>query len=216
MDDDVQQKVEQFFSQYKSHNYTKGQVLLLNGETLTHVFQLLSGKVKSYDVTYRGEEIILNLFKSPAFFPMSLAVNKSINNYIYEAETDIEVRLAPVDEVVAFVKANPDVLYDLLKRVYRGVEGIMGRMSHLMSSSAKARVMYELIIEGRRFGKADDKSTITLDINEKELGERAGLSRETVSREVRKLKEEKVIAVSKDGIVINNLALLEKKLNQTL
>ncbi len=216
MSDAVTAKVEQFFGQYKLRKYAKGQVLLLNGETLANVYHLVSGNVKSYDVTYRGDEVILNVFKPKAFFPMSLAVNGGINTYVYEADTDIEVHQAPVKDVIDFVMKNPDVLYDLLQRVYIGIDGVLGRMSHLMGSSAKSRLLYELILEGKRFGVMNTDGSCTLSISEKDLGARAGLSRETISREIHKLKKEALIRVDKETIYIKHMPTLEAKLGQEL
>lgn len=205
MADNVSDKIEAFFSQFRVRKYSKGQILILSGDDTDYVYNLVDGRVKQYDVTYRGDEIILNTFKPPAFFPMSLAINKTDNPYIYEAESDIEVRQAPADEVIAFLKANPDVLFDLLSRVYRGVDGLIGRMVHLMASSAKGRLMYELLIECRRFGRNKPDGSCVLEVNEKELGSKAGLSRETVSREMSKLVRDKLV-VSKPGLItIKNL-----------
>ena len=149
---------------------------------------------------------------------MSIAVNPSQvpSPYIYEAESDVELRQVPADEVLVFIKANPDVLLDLLTRLYRGVDGLLGRITHLMASSAKSRLIFELIIEARRFGTEQDDNSVLLTINEKDLGGRAGLSRETVSREVNKLKSEDLIKVQTSGIVVKSLELLEKKLGKSV
>lgn len=213
MDETVAKKIEDFFAQYRVRKYAKGQILILNGDETDYVYHLEKGNVKQYDVTYRGDEIILNIFKPPAFFPMSLAVNKAKNPYIYEAETDVELRQAPADETVEFIKANPDVLFNLLSRVYRGVDGLLGRMTYLMASSAKSRLIYELIIEARRFGKPEAGGYI-LSTSEKDLGARAGLSRETVSREMAKLKNEGLVEIKNKTVVIANTVALEKKLGQ--
>lgn len=208
--------IDDFFAQYRVRKYEKGQILILNGDDSSFVYYLVSGKVKVYDVTYRGDEIILNVFKTPAFFPMSLALNKAHNPYIYEAETVIEVRQAPAGEVVDFLNQNPDVTMDLLSRVYRGIDGIMGRMVALMSGSAKSRLIYELILEARRFGKQQVDGKCVLDITEKDLGARAGLSRETVSREMHKLKAENLVVNGPKSITIKNIAALETKLGQVI
>jgi CRP-like cAMP-binding protein len=212
MAESVTDKIDEFFSKYQIRTYAKGKVLILNGSGADHVYKLISGTVKQYDVTYKGDEVILNVFKPGAFFPMSLAINKGANPYIYEAESDIEVRQAPADEVVNFIKQNPDVIFDLLSRVYRGLDGLLGRMAHLMTSSAKARLMYELIIECRRFGEQSTDGVYELKINEVQLGSRAGLTRETVSREMHKLKENQLVSVSKNVIRVLDLEGLEKKL----
>ena len=213
MDKNISQKIEDFFVQYKTRKYSKGQVLLLSGDKVDYVYHLLNGTVKQYDVSYRGDEIILNLFKPPAFFPMSIAINKVTNPYIYEAETAVEIRQAPANEVVEFIKANPDVMFDLLSRVFIGVDGLIGRMAQLMASNANQRVVYELILESSRFGIIQNNGSSVLNISEKDLGARAGLSRETVSREINKLKSDKLLAIQKKNIVILNLKGLERKLN---
>ena len=213
MDKNVSRKIEKFFAQYKTRRYSKGQVLLLNGDKVDYVYHLLSGIVKQYDVSYRGDEIILNLFKPPAFFPMSVAINRVTNPYIYEAETDVEICQAPANEVVKFIKSNPDVMFDLLSRVFTGVDGLIGRMAQLMASNANHRVVYELILESSRFGTIHDDGSCDLNISEKDLGARAGLSRETVSREINKLKSDKLLTTQKKNIVILDLKGLEKKLN---
>jgi CRP-like cAMP-binding protein len=53
-----------------------------------------------------------------------------------------------------------------------------------------------------------------LHIMEREIGARAGLTRETVSRELRKLKDEALISVSKQGIVLHDSVKLQHKLVQ--
>ncbi len=146
---------------------------------------------------------------------MSYAINKTPNKYFFEAETDVELRLAPVDDVVKFIEANHDVAYDLLARVYRGLDGILGRMAHLMSSSAKSRVMYELLIEGRRFGTKRGSQTAVV-LNEGDIGSRSGLARETVNREMQKLKKEGFISVASHEIIIKDIENLSEAISAEL
>lgn len=214
MTEDTTSKIEKFFTQYRLRHYTKGQILILNGDDTGYIYFLVKGRVKKYDVSHRGDEIIVNVFKPPAFFPMSLAINKKQNPYIYEAETDIEIHQVPAGEVVTFVKDNSDVMYDLLSRVYSGIDGILGRMVHLMTGNARSRLIYELIIDADRFGTMQKDGSCLLAIHEKDLGIRAAISRETVSREMNKLKAEAIIEISNKGILIRNLEAFKSKLDQ--
>lgn len=214
MDASIARVIEEFFTQYPKRKYSKGQILIFSGEGGDVVYNLVSGRVKQYDVTYRGDEIILNVFKPPAFFPMSLAINHSQNTYIFEAETEIVVRQAPAEAVVEFLEVNPSVLFDLLSRVYIGVDGLLGRMTHLMAGSAKARLIYELLIACRRFGEKEDGSEWQLSMSESDLGARAGLSRETVSREMKKLVDESLVKVGRGKIIVDDISKLEIKLGQ--
>lgn len=212
MSNAVSKKVDDYFSKYRLRKYSAGQVLLLDGDTTNYVFYLLKGKVKEYDVSYRGDEVILHVFKPFAFFPISQAIDKnSPNKFIYEAETDIEIRQAPDSEVLEFLKSNPDVMYDLLCRVYKGTDSLLGKMVQLMAGTARTRLIYELLEEARRFGVTQNDNSTLLHINEKELSARAGLSRETVSRELHKIMKDN-IRINSGGITINNLDELKESL----
>jgi CRP-like cAMP-binding protein len=216
MDGAIKQKVETFFSARPARKYAKGQILIMPGEVSNDVILILEGKVKTYDVTYRGEEIIVNVFKEGAYFPMSHALGSiKENKYIYEAESDIVVKKAPAVEVVKFLKENPDVLLDLLSRVYTGTEGMLGRVTHLMAGSARSRILYELLIEARRFGEKSGKGYV-LHLSETELSARAGLSRETVSREMHWLKGAGLVTIVQRDIHIKDVAAIEAALGTNI
>jgi CRP-like cAMP-binding protein len=145
----VTKKVEQFFSRYPLKQYDKGEILILADEDPKYIYNLVEGHVREYDISYRGDEIVVNVFKPPAFFPMSWPIAKTPNRYFFEAAEKVKARLAPPEEVFDFIKNNADVTLDLLARLYIGVDGMRRRMAHLMGGSAKSRLLFELIIECR-------------------------------------------------------------------
>lgn len=202
-------KVDEFFSNYPSRSLPKGQLIIFGNQEPDSVFYIKTGKVREYDISYRGDELIVNVFKAPAFFPMSWAINKTHNQFFYKTEAATVVHIVPPEDAVEFLKKNPDVLFDLLSRLYRGVDAILGRLVHLMSGTAKSRLVYEIIIECRRFGKKQHDNTYLLCAHESDLAARSGLSRETVSREIKSLKTRGIISVVSRGIVVKNLTALE-------
>jgi len=147
---------------------------------------------------------------------MSWALNKTPNKYFYKTETPVVLHAVPADDARAFLEANPDVALDLLGRLYRGLEGVYGRLVHLMSGTARSRLSYELIIECRRSGNRQDDGSYTLKINELDLAARSGLSRETVSREIKKLKDKKCVDIVKNVITIKDITQLEQALGSEL
>lgn len=207
----VSEAVHEYFSKFPERRIPKGQILVFAGEEPEHVFYLAKGKVRKYDVSYRGDEIIMNLFKPGSYFPMSWALNRSApNHHFYKAEEDSVVHLVPPDKVLEFLHAHPDVALDLLSRIYRGMDGLFGRMARLMSGTAKSRLVFELVIECRRFGTPEPDGSYALATTESDLAARSGLSRETVSREIRKLKAAHLVAVTHGGITVKDLPALEK------
>jgi len=212
----VRDKIHHQFSKYPRRVYPKGQILVFADENPEHIFYLVRGRVRKYDVSYRGDEVIVNLFQPPSFFPMSWAINRSRNKFFYKTETETELHIVPAKDALDFIKANPDVMLDLLSRIYRGMEGMLGRMVHLMSGTARSRLIYELITECRRFGKKQPDNSYVLDTNEIDLAARSGLSRETVSREIHQLKERGWVRVSSQSIIVRNIKALQETLGEEL
>lgn len=205
----INDKIDAAFSSYPKRTYPKGQILVFADENPEHIFYIVKGRVRKYDVSYRGEEVIVNIFQPPAFFPMSWAINKSPNKFFYKTEVDTELHVVPVDVALRFIKDNPDVMLDLLSRIYRGMDGLLGRVVHLMSGTAKSRLLYELIIETQRFGEPQPDGSYKLSSTESDLAARSGLTRETVSREMRKIKDSGWAELQNNVLIIKDLAAMQ-------
>lgn len=214
MDTKIAKKLEEFFIQFKHVTYKKGEILVRADDDPSGVFYLATGTVRKYAISQKGDELVVNIFKPISFFPMSWAINNDQNDYFYDALTPVEIYRAPKEKVVEFIKNNPDVLFDLMARVYRGTDGMIRRMTYLMAGNAYARLITELIIHAKRFGEKGQGSQITLKITEKELASQIGMSRETISREMKKLKETGLVIFEKNILTIKNLGQLENKLSE--
>lgn len=214
--DAITTKLDNYFAKYPLKRASKGQILVFGGENPRSVYYMVKGKVKQYDISQHGEEVVVNVFQPPAFFPMSWAINDTLNRYFFEAETAIEFRSVPADKAVEFLKKNPDVTFDLLSRVFRGMDSILERMAHIMGGSAKNRVIFELITSCRRYGRQHRDGSCSLEFTEAQLGNRAGLSRETVSRNLKKLADSGLISVERSLIKVSDLSKLESLLGSDL
>ena len=194
-----------FFSSYKPETFTKGAQLLQPGYALPPpITYLVEGLVVEYAISDSGTKTIINTYKPGSFFPSSAAVNHTSNKYHFEAGAQSIVRQAPADSVREFLLANPEVTYDLLQRLYRGVDGLTGRLEVLLGANASSRLLYELTVQGERFGVTSDDGII-ITITESELAEHTGLARETVSRELKKLKNDKTLSISRGKVVLHKI-----------
>lgn len=210
MDKEIKAKIDRLFGRFQKRHYRKGEVLVRADENPPGVFYLKNGTVRQYDITERGTVVILNIYKPPAFFPMAWAINQSDNEYFFEAMEPVELHLVPREDAVKFIRDNPDVMFNLLSRLYRGTDGLLKRMTYLMGATANSRVLLELIIAAHRFGQKSEKGEVRLDMTAGDLASRTGLTRETVSRELQKLKAGKLVRISLGIIVIPDLAALER------
>lgn len=212
----VKDSVDDFFKNYPAKNIEKNQILIHAGDTPSHIIYLESGRIQQYDISSKGEVVVVNIFTKGAFFPMSMAINQTKNQYFFETLTDVTVRKAPNEEVVAFVRENKQVAFDLLSRVYRGLDGLIRRMAHLMGGSAKSRLLFELLIECKRFGQEKSDGSITVRVSETELASRTGMTRETVSRQIHDLKREGLVSVSRGTLTVFNVDKIQNILGTEL
>lgn len=213
---EVSKKVADFFANYPERKYEKRQIILRAESELPGIFYLTEGRVSQYDITGSGDEIVVNAFKPGAFFPMSIAINQTPNHYYFEASTKVTARLAPVGATLQFLKDNPEVVFDLLSRVYRGMDGVLRRMAHLMGGDAKTRLLFELINAASRFGEAQPDGSIALQLKESDLARHSGLSRETISRTIRDLKTKGLVQVQRGTLVVSDISRLEAALGTDL
>lgn len=215
MNQQILDKLHKHFETYPTRTYAKDAIITFAHQEPTGVSLLVEGLVEQYDITPEGNKMTVNIFKPPAFFPMSWAINKTPNTYFFGALTDVTLKLADADETVLFLKANPDITFDLLSRVYKGTDGLLRRLVLAASGIATNRLVFELLLEAYRFGVKTEKNTKIVTIKQNILAARSGLARETVSRELHKLEQENLISRDKQNITIR-IDQLEKKLDFTI
>lgn len=208
MDKQLQQKIAAFFSSFPRREFEKGKILIHPEEAIGNVYYLVQGQVVQYDISPSDSEVVLNAFKPPAFFPMAQAVNGTPNHYFFEAVTDVIAHQVPAKKAALFVRQNPDVMFNLLQRVYRGTDGILQRMSHLMGGDARSRLLFELINAAQRFGRPN-AGEINTALTEADLAKRSGLPLEVVSHTLRELKESGLVGMQGRAIVVRDIKRLE-------
>ncbi len=213
MNIEARNKLEMFFSNYNKHKYKPKELLIRADEEPTGVYYLTDGIVRMYAVSSQGEEVVINVYRAISFFPMAWILNDLVSHYYFEAVTPVTVTKAPKEEFLKFLKSEPEVLFDLLQRIYKGLDGYFLRMEYLMSGTAQARLIAEILIYAKRFGSEEKgKIIVGVKLTEKDLASQTGIARETVSREIHKLKDKGLIDFDKNILTVKSLVGLEDEL----
>ncbi len=211
MDEKVAKKLEVFFTQFSIQDYKKGEILIRADDEPAGIFYLKNGTVRQYSISKDGEEQTLTLYKPISYFPMMWAINSIPNTYYFEATTPAQVIRAPKDAVLEFIKKEPDVLYDLVTRVYSGMHGLLSRMEYLLFNSAYNKILFTLINNAIRFGEKVNNE-IYLHMTHKDIAAFSGLTPETISREIKKLEEKGLIKNQNQLLIIKDIKILEDEL----
>jgi len=205
--------LDDFFSPYPVLRYGKDQIIIHADDIPSGVFYVKSGFVKMSAILETGREIALNIFKPGAYFPMIWAITNTSNTYFFKTVTATHLQRAPRDVLLAFMKKNPDALFDLTKRILIGVKGLLVNIEHQLSGNSYHRVITALVLATSRFGIKEKKGIISImyPLTHKEIAELAGITRETVSLTMEKLAQKNIISYKGRTLFINNLKALNKE-----
>jgi CRP/FNR family transcriptional regulator len=204
-------KVEDFFNKYKPLFYKKGETIIRASDKPRGVNCVIRGYVRLYSLNQEGMEFTLNIFKPGSYFPVMWAIGGEDNRYYYEALTPVEIRRAPKNDLLFFIKNNPGVLYELTKRIISGLRGLVIRMEQLLLGDAREKVGTTLFLLAKRFGEnsGGQKIIIMLPMTHQGIAGLSGLSRETTSLEMKKFEREGIISKEKRFIVVNKMRKLK-------
>ncbi len=213
LDSAITNKLDHFFSGYPLRKYKRGQILIHANDQPKSIYQICSGKVRQYTITDSGDEIVLGLYRANAVFPLSLTITDVKNEYFYESSEDLSLRIAPGMALKEYLSENPDAVYGLLKNNEELKTILLKRMSYFMGGNAYTRLLNELILECQQVPKSKLNS-YQLKVHEYELANQVGLSRETASRELRKLKLKGFINVGHKFITVVNFLGIKNELRK--
>ena len=209
------QQINEFFGKYKLKHFKKGEYLMRAGSEPEGIYSLTQGVVRQVVTTKKGEELTVNTYHPPAFIPLTWALDDIANKYDYIAFTDVDAYVAPAKETTEFLKSNPEVLFDLTKRLLSGLNGLLVKTEHLMDHSAQERLVLTLLQLAYRYGSSESGTKqvqIHLLLTHRELATFSGLSRETVSNEMKSLSNGGYITNEHRTVVIADLTQLEELL----
>ena len=210
MMDAILHELHTFFSEYKTAKYKKREIMLRPDDTPSCVFYLLKGYVRLYALSEAGEELTLIIFLPGDVFPLNFILGNIVNKYYLEALGAVEVKKIPPLDFSDFVHKNPQILFKIISKVLIRFTGVLERMEYLVFGNSYQKVASILFICAQRFGvKKNDEILIQVPLTHKDIGLIVGLTRETVSIEVKKLERKKLIRYLGRLIAVENLEKLK-------
>jgi len=207
------QILEEFFSHYTLLKYDKGERILREHESPSGVYLLQKGVVREYLISEEGNELSTILRPEGTVFPLRWAINNQPNIYNYQSMTNVELWRAPKDAFFELLEQNPAVLMWITKQLVNDVSTLVYRMQHIVFGNAQAKVASVVLTAAKRFGKKDEASdqlTVDIPLTHQQIADSAGVTRETASLEMKKLKEQGMITYKGRTIIVTNLEQLSK------
>jgi CRP/FNR family transcriptional regulator, cyclic AMP receptor protein len=206
-------KLTEYFLNNSNLKYKNGETIIRGDEEPTGIFYVHRGYVAMNAILENGRTITLNIFKSGSYFPMIWALTNSPNTYSYQTISYTEVHRAPKDKTLRFIKDNPDVLFDLTRRILSGVQGLLTNIEHQLTGDSYHRVISAIFLAAKRFGEPTKAGDIllSLPLTHQDIANIAGLTRETTSLALEKLEKKRLLSYRKRHILIPSMEILKKE-----
>jgi CRP/FNR family transcriptional regulator len=206
--------LKEFLERYRIKKYKKGDVILQQDADPASAFAVKKGIIKTYNLTSKGEEKPIGFHSAGELFPLGWIFGKIHKaQYYYEALSDCQLYSAPKDELTTFIQGDPEAMYEVLNRcVWEALNHEM-RINALGQSKASDKVLHTIHYLALYFGRdlRRDIVEIPLPLTQQDVANFTGLTRETVSVELKKLASQKILFYRNRSYVV-----LTDKLNVLL
>jgi CRP-like cAMP-binding protein len=216
MDTNKTEEFKEFYKQFQTRTYKKGEMLIRADDDPVGIFCLTKGYVRQYTISKTGFELTLHILRPISYFPMVWAVNGTPNVYYFEALTPVEVGRAPRDQVVNFIKDKPTVIFELLSELIEDYAESLTRIEHLVFSDAYRRVISILLYIAKHFGERSDNGVIVNHrFTQQDIATLVGVTRETASNEMVRLEKKGLVKYVDHSMLLESIKQLEFELAST-
>ena len=191
--------------------FRKGETLFCEGDEATGFYLLLSGSIKLCRMSHDGREKVLHFVQPRETFAEAAFFGDGRYPAEARAMESGEVLYLPREGFLELMGRNPGFALNLVVSLSLMLRRFVRQIEELSFADVTSRLASFLI------RRADEKSTsyagityVDLGIKKGELASRLGTASETISRTLRKLKEEGIIEVQGNRVVIHQMDKLQK------
>lgn len=190
--------------------YGPGEMIFQEGEPAFGFYIICEGKVKLSKYASQGKKQILKLLGAGEI----LGEKTMFDNEIYTAHAKTleatTLHFIERNAFIDFLKTHPEVSLRLIEKLCREIKGFQGKLVETAYEDSTERLARLLLLMAKEYGFETPKGVdIGLALSRSELAELAGLSTETAIRTLSKFKEQDMIALDGQRILITD----KKRLN---
>lgn len=193
--------------------YDKGYIVYRSDASDASVFYLHSGYIKSYTIKDSGDESTLAFYGPGSIFPLRPALRdkgfstvfSGRSEVYFESMTDVELHRRRQCDFMEYIETEPILYREVVYILLDNLDIYISRAEGMEFRYAQQRIAYQLLTLGAKFGSNQgQKVEIMLPLTHQELASSLDMARETVSREIEKLKQIGYIEVKDQKLIIND------------
>jgi CRP/FNR family cyclic AMP-dependent transcriptional regulator len=176
--------------------FLKNQTILQEEDTPNYLYFIYSGKVKVVQLSADGKERMIAIHRRGDFFGEMAVLDGMTAPATVIAIEDTKVGFISREDFEKYLLKNTKVMMEIIAMLCARLRQAWLMLKVMSFADAEERVRNILKIMGDQFGIRDQRGTIiNLRLTHKDIAEFASISRETVTRIIKKLVDSGEIAV---------------------
>lgn len=177
--------------------YTKGNIVFTEGNVANTLYFINEGKIKLYKYTKDGKEQILHILSEGDFFGELELIKPSKYGFNSKAIVDSKICTLTKDEMRKIMMRNPEIGIKVLETVGERLSKVESLVQNLATNDVDSRMAYLLIDLKEKYGALiNDNISIKLPLSREEMANYIGVTRETISRKLKKFEDEELIKIA--------------------
>jgi len=189
--------------------FKKNEIILSEEDTNKYMYVILKGRVRAVQATEEGREIVLGMHSTGEMFGEISLIDENTVPASVIAATDSLVATISREVFVEWLHTRPKILDNLLDMLCRRLRESMERIRMLNMNNASQRIQMLFMKLIRDYGeKQGEAYLLKLKLTHNEIANMTGLTRETVTRIMKRWKSEGLL-LAKGGTFVIREALVD-------
>jgi CRP/FNR family transcriptional regulator len=184
--------------------YPRGVVLYTEGEQPSGVHILCSGQVRLTAGSQNGGEVILRIAERGEILGLSNTISREPHRLRAETLSACQIGFIPRIAFLQFLRAHPDASFRIAEHLSMELHKAWEQVELVaLAPTTNAKLIRFLLTWAATHGQPFSEGTsLALFMTHEEIAQSIGVSRESVSRTLAELREEKLIRFSRGHILL--------------
>ena len=183
-------------------SFSKGELIILEGEPCPGVFVIESGMVKLFHTSLRGDEQIMRIVYPKDCFGFTPIFDHRPNPMSAQAIEATKAYLLPASDFWTALSTQPEALLEILATISLRLRSLLNMVDDFSFKRVPSRLANLLLQLSKRQDDAPVTSPSLTNLTQQDLACMLGCSRQTVNSALQELRRDNIIEMDGHRIIV--------------
>ena len=204
-------EIDRLLSYARVERYAAGREIFAKGSPGQSMMAVLHGSVKISSLSPDGKEIVLNIINPGEIFGEIAMLDGEERTGIATAMIDCELLVLNRRDFMPILEKHAEICMILLRILCRRLRQTSEQVEDVLFRHLESRIAKALLHLAQSTGRRDERGlSVDLHLSQRELGNIAGGSRESVNKHLQIWHKAGLIDLRKGSIVIRDLMAIQR------